>query len=393
MKPSTAPPADPAILEALRLRARGQAALGFADFMDVALYDPGAGYYRRGGPRIGYGPGTDFLTASASAPLFGRLVVAACTRLLGTAAAESEFVEVGAEGGAGILRGIAHPLRSGGGGGDGGAAPDRGARGRLLKRALRRAAVPPVPLPRRQVARARRLDRRQRPLGGGDRRRGAARGPAPGFRPGGLRDRRAACGCGAGTAAGRAALVGPLSRFRLREILAGDRVRDPGGHGSDVPGPCPGKRPPGFPRQAGPHLPCLLGLARRRPAAPRLRRSLRRVPGGLLHPSLRGAHRLRSRRRGRQDEPREALASPVAPSGQHGPEVPGPLGRAAGRARAAGRLNWPCVAIARPPNVFPLTRRIPPCPKSALSQVAIPTWGTSSTARASRRRAAGSACT
>src|ERR1035438_3350799 len=72
MKPSTAPPADPAILEALRLRARGQAALGFADFMDVALYDPGAGYYRRGGPRIGYGPGTDFLTASASAPLFGR---------------------------------------------------------------------------------------------------------------------------------------------------------------------------------------------------------------------------------------------------------------------------------------------------------------------------------
>jgi|CZKI01.1.fsa_nt_gi SAM-dependent MidA family methyltransferase len=112
MKPSTAPPADPAILEALRLRARGQAALGFADFMDVALYDPGAGYYRRGGPRIGYGPGTDFLTASASAPLFGRLVVAACTRLLGTAAAESEFVEVGAEGGAGILRGIAHPFRS-----------------------------------------------------------------------------------------------------------------------------------------------------------------------------------------------------------------------------------------------------------------------------------------
>jgi SAM-dependent MidA family methyltransferase len=62
------------MLEALRLRAAGRAALTFAEFMDVALYDPALGYYRKGGPRIGYGPGTDFLTATASAPLFGRLV-------------------------------------------------------------------------------------------------------------------------------------------------------------------------------------------------------------------------------------------------------------------------------------------------------------------------------
>jgi SAM-dependent MidA family methyltransferase len=113
MQPSTERPIDPAILGALRARARGAPAISFADFMDVALYDPLAGYYRSGGPRIGYGPGTDFLTATASAPLFGRLVVEACCRLLGPSApAAYEFVEIGAERGAGVLRGTPHPFRS-----------------------------------------------------------------------------------------------------------------------------------------------------------------------------------------------------------------------------------------------------------------------------------------
>ncbi len=113
MKPSPEYPAGPAILEALRLRARGKQALSFDEFMDVALYDPVLGYYRKDGPRVGYGAGTDFLTATASAPLFGRLVTAACVRLLGPAApAQFEFVEVGAEPGAGILRGNPHPFRS-----------------------------------------------------------------------------------------------------------------------------------------------------------------------------------------------------------------------------------------------------------------------------------------
>lgn len=81
--------------------------------MQVALYDPAAGYYRRRGPRIGYGPGTDFLTATASAPLFGRMVAAACVRLLGPSPpAEHDFLEVGAEPGGGVLRGHPHPFRS-----------------------------------------------------------------------------------------------------------------------------------------------------------------------------------------------------------------------------------------------------------------------------------------
>jgi SAM-dependent MidA family methyltransferase len=81
--------------------------------MDVALYDPGVGYYRGPGTRIGYSPGADFLTATSSAPLFGRLVAEACAALLSPAdAGRFEFVEVGAERGACVLDGVAHAFRS-----------------------------------------------------------------------------------------------------------------------------------------------------------------------------------------------------------------------------------------------------------------------------------------
>ena len=100
-------------MDALRAKAAGRPAIDFAEFMAFALYDPKAGYYRRDRRRIGYGPGADFLTASSSAPLFGKLIVAACEELLAPAALrEFEFVEVGAERGAGILNGLSHPFRS-----------------------------------------------------------------------------------------------------------------------------------------------------------------------------------------------------------------------------------------------------------------------------------------
>jgi SAM-dependent MidA family methyltransferase len=113
MQPSEEYPASPEILRALRARAGARPALSFEEFMDVALYDPAAGYYRRERPRIGYGPGTDFLTATASAPVFGRMVAAACAGLLGAARpGDYDFVEVGAEPGAGVLREGPHPFRS-----------------------------------------------------------------------------------------------------------------------------------------------------------------------------------------------------------------------------------------------------------------------------------------
>jgi SAM-dependent MidA family methyltransferase len=112
MQPSKTP-CDPLVLAALRARSAGKGVLSFAEFMEVALYGPGVGYYRGERPRIGYGEGTDFLTATASAPLFGRLVVAACGELLGGSPLSGfDFVEIGAEPGAGILSGAAHPFRS-----------------------------------------------------------------------------------------------------------------------------------------------------------------------------------------------------------------------------------------------------------------------------------------
>jgi SAM-dependent MidA family methyltransferase len=102
------------ILQALRDRAKGRPSVDFAEFMEVALYDPALGYYRKDTPRIGYGSGTDFLTATTSAPLFGKLVIAACVKLLGPKdPSEFEFVEIGAERGASVLSGLTHPFRLG----------------------------------------------------------------------------------------------------------------------------------------------------------------------------------------------------------------------------------------------------------------------------------------
>jgi SAM-dependent MidA family methyltransferase len=85
--------------------------LPFADFMELALYDPTVGYYRRDAQRVGRAPGTDFFTASSSGPIFGELVAAACVTLLaGRPPGEFTFVEIGAESAGGVLAGVAHPF-------------------------------------------------------------------------------------------------------------------------------------------------------------------------------------------------------------------------------------------------------------------------------------------
>lgn len=80
--------------------------------MALALYHPQLGYYRQERARVGYAPGTDFYTASSSGAVFGEMVVAACTALLGgeARAREHVFVEIGAEPGGGVLAGVAHPF-------------------------------------------------------------------------------------------------------------------------------------------------------------------------------------------------------------------------------------------------------------------------------------------
>jgi len=107
-----APPPSPAFLDAFRQRAGATGGtLSFADFMELALYHPELGYYRRDRPRVGRSRTTDFYTASSSGPLFGELICAACTQLIGGRDPRAfTFVEIGAEPGGGILTGVAHPF-------------------------------------------------------------------------------------------------------------------------------------------------------------------------------------------------------------------------------------------------------------------------------------------
>lgn len=116
--PGQVPPeaASPAFLAAFRARAGAGGAMTFAGFMELALYDPAVGYYRRARARVGTGPGADFVTASTTGPVFGELIAAAAGTLLGPRdPKEFTFVEIGVEPRAsgepaGILAGRAHPF-------------------------------------------------------------------------------------------------------------------------------------------------------------------------------------------------------------------------------------------------------------------------------------------
>ncbi len=103
----------PAFLERFRREAGPDGAMPFDRFMDLALFDPVLGYYRRDAKRVGYGPDTDFFTASSSGVIFGELVAAAAAQLArdhGADPAAMTFVEVGAETEEGVLEGAAHPF-------------------------------------------------------------------------------------------------------------------------------------------------------------------------------------------------------------------------------------------------------------------------------------------
>jgi len=98
-------------LEAFRSQAGESGTLRFDRFVELALYHPELGYYRRPRPRVGTGPGTDFYTSATSGPVFGEMILAAVSGLLGGQnLAAYTFVEVGAESAGGILAGLAHPF-------------------------------------------------------------------------------------------------------------------------------------------------------------------------------------------------------------------------------------------------------------------------------------------
>src|SRR5688572_33100723 len=102
MGSSTVPqtPPSPEFLAVFRAQSDRGGQMTFAKFMELALYHPEVGYYRKAQRRVGYAPGTDFFTASTSGAIFGELVAAGCARLLETAGGDPgrhSLGEVGAE--------------------------------------------------------------------------------------------------------------------------------------------------------------------------------------------------------------------------------------------------------------------------------------------------------
>ena len=53
-------------------RVRDAGRITFRDYMELALYDPGAGYYGAG--RVRFGASGDFVTSSETHPIFGELL-------------------------------------------------------------------------------------------------------------------------------------------------------------------------------------------------------------------------------------------------------------------------------------------------------------------------------
>ena len=87
-----------------RLAARIRAAIadaggwiGFARYMEMALYEPGLGYYSAGARKLG--EGGDFVTAPEVAPVFSRCVAGQCSEVL-AAQGGRDVLELGAGSGA-----------------------------------------------------------------------------------------------------------------------------------------------------------------------------------------------------------------------------------------------------------------------------------------------------
>ena len=72
--------------------------MSFERFMEMALYEPGLGYYSAGSRKLG--PAGDFVTAPEISPLFSRCLARQCREVL-TALGGGDILELGA--GSGIM--------------------------------------------------------------------------------------------------------------------------------------------------------------------------------------------------------------------------------------------------------------------------------------------------
>jgi SAM-dependent MidA family methyltransferase len=105
------PDSHPDLVARIAEEIRASGPMTFARFMELALYDPGAGYYASGGAGLGPGRGGDFLTAPEGHPIFGWAMARQVESVWAALGRPSPFVvrEHGAGSGAlaaGILDGL-----------------------------------------------------------------------------------------------------------------------------------------------------------------------------------------------------------------------------------------------------------------------------------------------
>ena len=99
-------------LDCLRNAANDENCMSYADFVQIAAFDPQIGYYSKIGNRVGRSPEADFYTTESLGQVFGKLVSAGAVDMLGSekAAGQHVFVEIGAEPGKSVLDEINHPF-------------------------------------------------------------------------------------------------------------------------------------------------------------------------------------------------------------------------------------------------------------------------------------------
>ena len=99
--PKDAQAVSQALTAALCKEIRAAGDLSFARYMELALYEPGLGYYSAGGRK--FGEGGDFVTAPEISPLFSRCLARQCAQVLAAVDAneKSTILELGA--GSGVM--------------------------------------------------------------------------------------------------------------------------------------------------------------------------------------------------------------------------------------------------------------------------------------------------
>ncbi len=94
-------------------RSGNKNSLTVEEFVNLALYHPKVGYYKRKKNRVGKKIETDFYTSNTLGKLWGEMIIAACTNICGDQNIDQmHFVEIAAEPSCSVMKGLITPFKS-----------------------------------------------------------------------------------------------------------------------------------------------------------------------------------------------------------------------------------------------------------------------------------------